>query len=1088
MALAVDRHEQIHRYPWYWDDHTDYGRNEASFHSYHQNQVWNEKHISLHHHQNQILQGTKRPHSEHDENALVIVQGDLREGEQGRSELRRSPLVPLLVGSNLNLSSNFGTTTQAFSNTSINVRRPLFRSGCHGSGDGDSIQQPLLETRLTLDSSCFDSLPLRCSTQTPGSSTLIAPSSFSSPSLSITAFDDSRTTSTGREVRASYPLPQHLHIPTCTGSVEMVIDKRKRRWEGREKKVERQEVDGTATSTRFPQSHPHFIPLDTTTLNDMECIREDDEKHTEGVFCLGTTGTTSRTEEAVDGEERGRNGYSQSRSGYTNGGRSSNEYGYSNGNSNHRYSGGRGRTNLNGHGGDDGDDDDERGSNGGGPLDYYLSQQFSTSEEDESEDEESDEGSSSGYYAKHSMDREQGTSSHHYHPSSTRHPQGGRASQQKPSFSPDTASDEDDVPLAQSHPTALRAQQSIRIKDRQRRKDRKIEKARGEKRTPISHRDLGGITSTQEAMLHASIPSSSLEPPVALLSKTKMTSSPASSPLHNTTAFPTSCSPPQTATSPKIGDCTTLPSSVPVGMVRLRTQRGRTRTAISAGNGSNTPNGQRPGGSVPPTPTFNQTFTAQAPNPVGTRMIESQTPSRTLKQMRSFHVQRVNNSPQQTAQEWHANSPPVPVPTPGTPITGLNRSHTRGRSQHNGHAIPLAVSASAPPLPYHPPVPSVVPMTTSRARSRSRPPPTRNPYAADEFGQMSHSGNAVESLGRISAESRRGAGGSHKRSNSEHIHERVEVPPVETMPPLPPSLGSSPNPNAIAAIPLEAQQLRVYISTRQRFVMVEIMSVTNAGNVVGMVRAKGGLPDVQSGLDISSEVRVGGGWMVWEINADLGMERPIRPFEQLVEVRGSWNKEKTENIFMLKWTPGWEKILRREEIPPSAPTYSGYLEYEVRRGKWNKRWLVLRDHCLFISKRDNCKDQVLLCSLSNFDVYHFTNPPSKIPKEYAFGLKSTDKMSLFEDTNDYMHLFCCREGEGEKWVQRIRIARSYVLYQERNVLFASPPLQATPMSASQNGGGLGRALTTKRRAPIQPLVQVADGDIFAKGSLLRSQV
>ncbi|KAF9262913.1 hypothetical protein L218DRAFT_866520 [Marasmius fiardii PR-910] len=303
------------------------------------------------------------------------------------------------------------------------------------------------------------------------------------------------------------------------------------------------------------------------------------------------------------------------------------------------------------------------------------------------------------------------------------------------------------------------------------------------------------------------------------------------------------------------------------------------------------------------------------------------------------------------------------------------------------------------------------------------------------------------------------------------------------MPPLPPSLASSYHPGTA----LETRQLRVYISTKQRFVMVEISSITNAGDVVGMVRAKGRLPDVQSGVGGVGDSQ-GGGWMVWEINVDLGMERPIRPFEQLGEVQGSWNKEKTENVFMLKWTPGWEKMLRREAIPPSAPTYSGYLEYEVRRGKWNKRWLVLKDHCLYVSKRDNCKDQVLLCSLSNFDIYHVINPPSKVPKEYAFGMKSTDKMSLFEDTNDYMHLFSCRESEGEKWVQRIRIARSYVLYQERNVLFAPPPTQSGPLSPPVSSGGLSRAGTTKRRVPAQPLLQVADNEIFAKGSLLRSQV
>ncbi|KAJ8080300.1 hypothetical protein PM082_017132 [Marasmius tenuissimus] len=549
-------------------------------------------------------------------------------------------------------------------------------------------------------------------------------------------------------------------------------------------------------------------------------------------------------------------------------------------------------------------------------------------------------------------------------------------------------------------------------------------------------------------MLHASIPESGPSVPSVTPISSFATAKPPkhTSTTQNSTAFPAS----PHHSSPTVVGKTTLPPSVPAGTVRLRARMGRGRTTTISGEN---PNAQ--GGSVPPVPpTPSQNFLPHHSSTTG------DAPVRTLRPVRSFHKPNLN---QQGHQEWHASSPPVPAPAPAT-ASGLTRSHTRGRSQSNAHphsAAQMMATKSAPPLPPQPPA-----ATTTSARSRSRPPPTRNPYPTDEFGALAVT--QAEPLARRSTESRRGG-----RSSSEHPREKVELPPVELMPPLP---------------QLETQQLRVYISTKQRFVMVEITSMTNAGDVIGMVKAKGGLPDVQFGMD-AGEGAQGVGWVVWELNADLGLERPIRAFEQLVEVQGSWNKEKTENAFMIKWTPGWEKMLRREAIPVAAPTYSGYLEYEVRRGKWNKRWLVLKDHCLYISKRDNCKDQTLLASLSNFDIYHFIHPPSKTPKEYAFGIKSTDKMSLFEDTNDYMHIFCTREGEGEKWMQRIRIARSYVLYQERNVLFAPPPSQAVPMSApATNGGGLGRSMTMKRRVPAQPLVQVAEGNVFAKGSLLRSQI
>lgn len=39
-------------------------------------------------------------------------------------------------------------------------------------------------------------------------------------------------------------------------------------------------------------------------------------------------------------------------------------------------------------------------------------------------------------------------------------------------------------------------------------------------------------------------------------------------------------------------------------------------------------------------------------------------------------------------------------------------------------------------------------------------------------------------------------------------------------------------------------------------------------------------------------------------------------------------------------------------MPGSAPRYGGYVEWESKRGKWNKRWLELREHGLWMSKRE----------------------------------------------------------------------------------------------------------------------------------------
>jgi hypothetical protein len=157
---------------------------------------------------------------------------------------------------------------------------------------------------------------------------------------------------------------------------------------------------------------------------------------------------------------------------------------------------------------------------------------------------------------------------------------------------------------------------------------------------------------------------------------------------------------------------------------------------------------------------------------------------------------------------------------------------------------------------------------------------------------------------------------------------------------------------------------------------------------------------------------------------------------------------------------------------------------------------------------------MFLCSLSNFDAYFITRL-HKSPRPFAFAIKSTDNLSLFENKADYMHIFCCGEKEGNVWMEKILVARvsvlsllvglqtdpfndqSYVLHQERQVLFL-------PKVMNGNAGGsttLSRAATRKTssaRTPqihlatspphTGPLVSLGRNDVFEPGSLLHKQV
>ncbi len=68
------------------------------------------------------------------------------------------------------------------------------------------------------------------------------------------------------------------------------------------------------------------------------------------------------------------------------------------------------------------------------------------------------------------------------------------------------------------------------------------------------------------------------------------------------------------------------------------------------------------------------------------------------------------------------------------------------------------------------------------------------------------------------------------------------------------------------------------------------------------------------------------------------------------------------------------------------------------------------------------RDETLLCPLSNFDAYYVTRS-HRSPKPFAFTIKSTDNLSFFENTEDYMHNFSCSEKDGQVWVEKILVAR-----------------------------------------------------------------
>ena len=145
-----------------------------------------------------------------------------------------------------------------------------------------------------------------------------------------------------------------------------------------------------------------------------------------------------------------------------------------------------------------------------------------------------------------------------------------------------------------------------------------------------------------------------------------------------------------------------------------------------------------------------------------------------------------------------------------------------------------------------------------------------------------------------------------------------------------------------------------------------------------------------------------------------------------------------------------------------------------------------------------------MCSLSVFDAYIVTRI-HKSTRSFTFAVKSTDPITLFENKADYVHVFSCHDEVGMKWVECILLARvsifvhisepemvadripqSYILYQEKHVLFRN---KESGVGAVSSGGGASLSRAGTRKRPEKTFVNLsgagaAPAGPFEPGSLL----
>ncbi|GAC99765.1 hypothetical protein PHSY_007368 [Pseudozyma hubeiensis SY62] len=431
----------------------------------------------------------------------------------------------------------------------------------------------------------------------------------------------------------------------------------------------------------------------------------------------------------------------------------------------------------------------------------------------------------------------------------------------------------------------------------------------------------------------------------------------------------------------------------------------------------------------------------------------------------------------------------------------------RYRADSRGHAVPVASSggtiAGAPAVASaH--QPGMLQRLQSRSVSRNQAPLTINTAAAPPMPDLarpstaskdSPASNSPHSVHTATFAALSQAAMHHGRpsteSSSAHGDGQMARGPAATSAS---ALSANESNAGLGITPAEARQPhKVFILSRQRFTVVEVPVSARARDLALEVIERERLP-----MDDSK-----GGWVVFDCSAQLGIERPLREYEMVTEVMNVRAHPKTD-YFLIKRTE-LSSYLSIRSVPSSSPALAGWVYVQDRKKKWNKRWLELRDHALYHAKNEKGKDEVSICQISTFDVYLVDSSAIKMPKANGFALRSQDPITMFEKPEqDYMHYFCLTDPAAHRdWVRAILNVRTYILKQEKAVLFQiESPLSS--QDAAVASGGLSRKNTSRRAngragavaadtsvsssaAPAQPAPLIdssAFAGPFAKGSLL----
>ncbi|TEA22397.1 hypothetical protein C8034_v004895 [Colletotrichum sidae] len=217
---------------------------------------------------------------------------------------------------------------------------------------------------------------------------------------------------------------------------------------------------------------------------------------------------------------------------------------------------------------------------------------------------------------------------------------------------------------------------------------------------------------------------------------------------------------------------------------------------------------------------------------------------------------------------------------------------------------------------------------------------------------------------------------------------------------------------------------------------------------------------------------------VMECYFAFGLDRRVRRYERVRDVLNSWDRDSQHCLLIV---PGdsvdKNPDLNLESVPRTIDAPPGFVNFSIshcsRPGKWNKRYFTLLETGqMFSAKKKDAKasdkDSTSICHLSDFDLYSVTEKDMlkqiRAPKKHTFAVKSQQKSSVFQNTENFIHFFSTDDVRlAEDFKKALHAWRSWYLVNKKVDLTKTKKSHSS--DKSPKAAGLTRSGTMHRPKP-----------------------